>query len=68
MHIEKPFDFMDTSLPNQVCKITKSFYRLKQTLRAWFHMMFTTLINLNFISSKLGRSMFISSFSTKMKN
>lgn len=35
VYMKQPQGFMDSTHPNYVCKLVKSLYGLKQTLRAW---------------------------------
>lgn len=54
--------------PNQVCRLTKSLYGLKQASRQWFAKLSASLVSLGFISSPSDHSLFIknigSSFTT----
>jgi hypothetical protein len=50
IYMEQPQGFMqDSSL---VCRLKKSLYGLKQALRAWYAMMDSYLLSLNFVRCK----------------
>lgn len=58
VYIVLPFGFQ-TSQPNQVCKLQKSLYGLKQASRQWFVKLSTALLSLGYIQSSSDHSLFI---------
>ncbi|KAJ4816146.1 hypothetical protein LUZ62_028712 [Rhynchospora pubera] len=58
--MSQPPGFHDENCPNHVCLLSKSLYGLKQSPRAWFHKLSTTLVNLGFHESHYDPSLFIS--------
>lgn len=57
--MEQPLGFVDKRLPNHVCHLKKSLYRLKQAPRAWFDKLSSTLLSLRFTESQLDYSLFV---------
>ena len=57
IYMEQPQGFMqDSSL---VCRLKKSFYSLKQTLRAWYANMDSYLLSYNFVRCKLDPNVYM---------
>ena len=50
---------MDSSRPDMVCRLNKSFYGLKQAPRAWCSRFATFLLTLGFTEAKADTSLFI---------
>ena len=57
--MQQPLGFIDSSLPNHVCKLHKSLYGLKQALRAWFDKLFQALKSFGFTQSCSDASLFV---------
>ena len=55
--------YIDSNHPHHVCKLQKSFYGLKQALRAWFNRFTSQLLHVGFIASLADSSLFIYYFS-----
>ncbi|KAJ4753743.1 hypothetical protein LUZ62_088148 [Rhynchospora pubera] len=60
VYMSQPPGFLDSTRPNHVCLLSKSLYGLKQSPRAWFHKLSSTLISLGFFESQYDPSLFIS--------
>ncbi|KAJ9538947.1 LOW QUALITY PROTEIN: hypothetical protein OSB04_031680 [Centaurea solstitialis] len=56
VYLQQPPGFVDLAKPDHVCLLHKSLYRLKQTSRAWFRRLSTSL---GFHGSKMDPSLFI---------
>ncbi|KAJ4793324.1 polyprotein [Rhynchospora pubera] len=59
VYMSQPPGFLDKSSPNHVCLLSKSLYGLKQSPRAWFYKLSTTLVTLGFHESHYDPSLFI---------
>ncbi|GKC56971.1 retrovirus-related pol polyprotein from transposon TNT 1-94 [Tanacetum coccineum] len=44
VYVQQPLGFESSEFPNQVCKLDKALYRLKQAPRAWYETLSTFLI------------------------
>jgi len=55
----QPTGFIDTALPDHVCRLNKSLYGLKQAPRAWYSRFATYLLSLGFVEAKSDTSLFI---------
>ena len=55
----QPQGFIDTTLPNYVCKLQKPLYGLKQAPRAWYQKLSAYLHSLGFKDSTVDPSLFI---------
>ncbi|KAJ4817812.1 hypothetical protein LUZ62_030378 [Rhynchospora pubera] len=58
--MSQPPGFIDPTRPNHVCLLSKSLYGLKQSPRAWFQKLSSTLLALGFFESQYDPSLFIS--------
>ncbi|KAJ1692760.1 hypothetical protein LUZ63_009458 [Rhynchospora breviuscula] len=59
VYMSQPPGFHDKMCPNHVCLLSKSLYGLKQSPRAWFYKLSTTLVTLGFHESHYDPSLFI---------
>ncbi|KAJ1700906.1 hypothetical protein LUZ63_000685 [Rhynchospora breviuscula] len=59
VYMSQPPGFQDKMRPNHVCLLSKSLYGLKQSPRAWFYKLSTTLVTLGFHESHYDPSLFI---------
>lgn len=57
--MQQPLDFVDPSKPNHVCLLSKAIFGLKQSLRAWFHALSSTLLTHGCKASSYDVSLFI---------
>ena len=57
--MEQPTIFVDSMLPNHVCKLKNAIYGLKQAPRAWFQRLSQAFLHLGFIESLVNTSLFI---------
>ena len=55
----QPTGFIDAAQPSHVCHLHKSFYGLKQALRAWFEWFTSHLLTLGFTASIADASLFV---------
>ena len=55
----QPTGFIDTALPDHVCRLNKSLYGLKQAPHAWYSRFATYLLSLGFVEAKSDTSLFI---------
>ena len=53
VYIEQPKDFKDSKFPNNVNRLKKALYRLKQTPRAWYERLTTYLLEKKIERGKL---------------
>ncbi|KAJ1686058.1 hypothetical protein LUZ63_017448 [Rhynchospora breviuscula] len=60
VYMAQPPGFVDEAHPNHVCLLSKSLYGLKQSPRAWFHKLCSTLLDIGFCESQYDPSLFIS--------
>jgi hypothetical protein len=58
VYMEQPQGFIDPNFPDQVWKLHKSIYGMKQAPRAWFTRLSHALLNLGFHSSQVDHSLF----------
>ncbi|KAK1648322.1 hypothetical protein QYE76_066127 [Lolium multiflorum] len=59
VYCTQPSGFVDSNLPNHVCRLNKSLYGLKQAPRTWFLRFTTFLHTLGFVSSKSDTSLLV---------
>jgi hypothetical protein len=59
VYMKQPPGFIDNTRPNQVCKLHKAIYGLKQVSRAWFTRLSNFLLDLGFKGSLMDTSLFI---------
>ena len=57
--MEQPPGFIDSRLPNHVCRLKKALYSLKQAPQAWFQRLSSFLVGLGFSCSRADTSLFI---------
>ncbi|KAJ4793674.1 hypothetical protein LUZ62_044920 [Rhynchospora pubera] len=60
VYMAQPPGFVDDAHPTHVCLLSKSLYGLKQSPRAWFHKLSSTLLDVGFCESQYDPSLFIS--------
>lgn len=53
IYLDQPKDFVEEGKPHLVCKLNKSLYGLKESLRAWYQWIDTFFINKRFVKSKV---------------
>jgi hypothetical protein len=58
VYMRQPTCFEDRSMPNYVCKLDKSLYKLKQAPRAWYSKLSMKLCEIGFTPSKVDISLF----------
>jgi Reverse transcriptase (RNA-dependent DNA polymerase) len=59
MYMQQPPGFVDESKPNHVCLLSKVIYGLKQSPRAWFHVLSSAFLTYDFNASNYDPSLFI---------
>jgi hypothetical protein len=59
VYYSQPMGFVDPSQPDQVYRLNKSLYGLKQALRAWYNWFATYLLTLGFVEAKSDTSLFV---------
>lgn len=59
VYMKQPPGFVEPSLPNHVCLLSKSLYGLKQSPRAWFQTLSSALIAYGFHGSQYDPSLFV---------
>nr|GEV39619.1 putative zinc finger, CCHC-type [Tanacetum cinerariifolium] len=59
VYMEQPLGFIDSRVPNHVCRLKKALYGLKQAPRAWFQCLSSFLVGLGFSCSRAYTSLFI---------
>uniref|UniRef100_A0ACD5T832 Uncharacterized protein n=1 Tax=Avena sativa TaxID=4498 RepID=A0ACD5T832_AVESA len=59
VYCKQPSGFVDSSLPQHVCRLNKSLYGLKQVPRTWFLRFTNFLHTIGFTTSKCDTSLFI---------
>ena len=51
--------FVDLCYPQHICELDKALYGLRQSPRAWFHKLNSSLLQWGFTSSKVDSSIFV---------
>ncbi|KAL5755730.1 hypothetical protein ACOSQ2_020476 [Xanthoceras sorbifolium] len=64
--MEQPSGFTSSSHPSHVCRLNKVLYGLKQTPRAWFHKLKSSLVEWRFVNSTSNVSLFIKKVGVKV--
>jgi len=59
MYMEQPPGYVDQTHPNLVCRLKKSLYGLKQTLRAWLDKIGQYLVTSGFQTSNVDFSLYV---------
>ncbi|GKE28895.1 retrovirus-related pol polyprotein from transposon TNT 1-94, partial [Tanacetum coccineum] len=59
VYVSQPDGFVDPDNPNHVYKLKKALYGLKQALRAWYDMLSSFLISLDFSKGSMDPTLFI---------
>lgn len=59
LYISQPPRFIDPTKPSYVCKLTKSFYGLKQAPSAWYESHHDYLLSIGFNTSCVDHSLFV---------
>jgi hypothetical protein len=57
--MKQPPGYVDSWLPQHICKLDKALYGLKQAPWAWYSKLSTRLVQLGFVISKADMSLFI---------
>ena len=59
VYCEQPSGFVDSALPDHVCRLNKSLYGLKQAPRAWYSRFASHIRTLGFVGARSDTSLFI---------
>ncbi|GKA78242.1 retrovirus-related pol polyprotein from transposon TNT 1-94 [Tanacetum coccineum] len=59
VYVKQPPGFESNEFPDNVCKLDKSLYRLKQAPRAWYETLSTFLIQNKFVRGRIHNTLFI---------
>jgi hypothetical protein len=59
VYCEQPSGFVDSALPDPVCRLNKSLYGLKQAPRAWYSRFASHIRTLGFVGARSDTSLFI---------
>jgi hypothetical protein len=59
VYMKQPPGYVDSWLPQHICKLDKALYGLKQAPWAWYSKLSTRLVQLGFVISKADMSLFI---------
>lgn len=59
VYTHQPPGFIDSTRPDHICLLSKAIYGLKQSLRAWFNTLSTTLLDFSFVGSQYDPSLFV---------
>ena len=59
VYVAQPQGMTDPTFPNNVCRLQKAIYGLKQASRAWYQELCSFLLSLSFIMSYADTSLFI---------
>lgn len=57
--MQQPFDYVDASHTDYVCRLHKSLYGLKQAPKAWFERFTSHFLHLGFTASIIDPSLFV---------
>lgn len=61
--MSQPEEFLNEKYPNNICKLTKPLYGIKQAPRAWYDKLRTTLLTWGFVHTENDNYLFF--FKTK---
>jgi hypothetical protein len=65
VYSHQPVGFIDSSMPDAVCSLSKSLYGLKQAPRAWFNHFAQFAISIGFSPTRSDSSLFVYKFALR---
>ena len=59
IYMEQSGGFEQTNREHLICKLRKSFYKLKQSRRAWYEQIYISFVKKGFMRSQAGHSLYV---------